>query len=151
MGLDLIPLNFPWEGGSLAGGYPWGGLLGRGISLEGVSLGGVLLKGGLSRGVFFEGGLLGRGKGVSLAKGVSLVGGPLGRGVFLVGGLPGRGVSLAGEVSLADLPVNRMTDACENITLPQTSFAGGNEAVKKSVHYKMSESRALPPPCFSKT
>ena len=22
-------------------------------------------------------------------------------------------------------PVNRMTDACENITLPQTSFAGG--------------------------
>ena len=23
-------------------------------------------------------------------------------------------------------PVNRMTDACENITLPQTSFAGGN-------------------------
>ena len=23
-------------------------------------------------------------------------------------------------------PVDRMTDACENITLPQTSFAGGN-------------------------
>ena len=24
-------------------------------------------------------------------------------------------------------PVNRMTDTCENITLPQTSFAGGNK------------------------
>ena len=26
----------------------------------------------------------------------------------------------------ADPPVNRMTDRCKNITLPQTSFAGGN-------------------------
>ena len=26
-------------------------------------------------------------------------------------------------------PVNRMTDACENITLSQTSFAGGNKNV----------------------
>ena len=26
-------------------------------------------------------------------------------------------------------PVNRMTDACENITLPQTSFAGGNKSI----------------------
>ena len=25
-------------------------------------------------------------------------------------------------------PVNRMTDRCKNITLPQTSFAGGNKA-----------------------
>ena len=25
--------------------------------------------------------------------------------------------------------MNRMTDACENITLPQTSFAGGNERI----------------------
>ena len=25
----------------------------------------------------------------------------------------------------ADPPVNRMTDVCKNITLPQTSFAGG--------------------------
>ena len=24
------------------------------------------------------------------------------------------------------IPVNRMTDRCKNITLPQTSFAGGN-------------------------
>ena len=26
-------------------------------------------------------------------------------------------------------PVNRMTDACENITLPKTSFAGGNKSI----------------------
>ena len=26
-------------------------------------------------------------------------------------------------------PVDRMTDACENITLPQTSFAGGNNSL----------------------
>ena len=53
------------------------------------------------------------------------------------GGLPCRGVSPAGGVSLegglpacteADPPpppVNRMTNRCKNITLPQTSFAGG--------------------------
>ena len=39
-----------------------------------------------------------------------------GRGLYL------NGVSVGGGV----LSVNRMTDACENITLPQTSFAGGN-------------------------
>ena len=27
----------------------------------------------------------------------------------------------------ANPPVNRMTDRCKNITLPQTSFAGGNK------------------------
>ena len=33
-------------------------------------------------------------------------------------------------------PVDRMTDTCENITLPQTSFAGGNEnAVMKYWSY----------------
>ena len=36
------------------------------------------------------------------------------------GGLPGpRGVS-------GTPPVNRMTNRCKNITLPQTSFVGGN-------------------------
>ena len=39
----------------------------------------------------------------------------------------GEGVSLAGGSPWqADPPVNRITDACETITLPQTSFAGGN-------------------------
>ena len=33
----------------------------------------------------------------------------------------------------ADVPVNRMTDRCKNITLPQTSFAGGKyRPAKKS-------------------
>ena len=44
-------------------------------------------------------------------------------GVYLV-----QGVYLAGGVPAQVLPpVNRMTDRCKNITLPQTSFAGGNE------------------------
>ena len=32
----------------------------------------------------------------------------------------------------ADPPVNRMTNRCKNITLPQTSFAGGNKMSLKS-------------------
>ena len=32
-------------------------------------------------------------------------------------------------------PVNRITDACENITLPQTSFAGGNNDVEVTLLY----------------
>ena len=44
-------------------------------------------------------------------------------------------------------PVNRMTDRCKNITLPQTSFAGGNNitisyyierSVTKAKQYQMS-------------
>ena len=30
----------------------------------------------------------------------------------------------------ADLPLNRLTHMCKNITLPQTSFAGGKNVVK---------------------
>ena len=36
----------------------------------------------------------------------------------------GYGIPACTEV---DAPVNRMTDRCKNITLPQTSFAGGNK------------------------
>ena len=32
-----------------------------------------------------------------------------------------------GHMCQACPPLDRMTDACENITLPQNSFAGGNE------------------------
>ena len=32
-------------------------------------------------------------------------------------------------------PVNRMTDRCKNITLPQTSFAGGNELMSRGDIY----------------
>ena len=37
-----------------------------------------------------------------------------------------------GCVARTPPPVNRMTDACENITLPQTSFAAGNK-----LHYSL--------------
>ena len=43
------------------------------------------------------------------------------RGVYLPGGVPSQGV----PVQVLP-PVNSMTDRCKNITLPQTSFAGGN-------------------------
>ena len=86
---------------------------------------------GLEGGLLGEGGLPGGG---SPWRGVSLEGESPWRGVLPGGGSPWRGVSLEG-VSLEGVsqhalrqtpPVNRMTDACENITLPQTSF----EAVK---------------------
>ena len=45
----------------------------------------------------------------------------------LPGGVPAQGVYLPRGVPAQVLlsPVNRMTDSCKNITLPQTSFAGG--------------------------
>ena len=48
-------------------------------------------------------------------------------GVCVVGGMFGRGCVAEGMRATHATPVNRMTDACENITLPQTSFAGGNK------------------------
>ena len=66
------------------------------------------------------------------------------RGVYLPMGLPARGVLAQGGVPAPGgctcpggctwprcmlaytPPVNRMTDRCKNITLPQTSFADGN-------------------------
>ena len=39
------------------------------------------------------------------------------------GGCLPRGVCKGGGLGLD--PLNRITDRCENITLPQTSFAGG--------------------------
>ena len=32
-------------------------------------------------------------------------------------------------------PVDRMTEACENITLPQTSFAGGNNVTNSCIQF----------------
>ena len=50
------------------------------------------------------------------------VNGPsLQEGVYIQGNLHPLGVGWDPLI-----PVNRMTDRCENITLPQTSFAGGN-------------------------
>ena len=42
-------------------------------------------------------------------------------GVYLLGGVHAWGVSVQ-----VLPPVNRMTDRCKYITLPKTSFAGGN-------------------------
>ena len=52
-------------------------------------------------------------------------------GVYLPGAVYlSRGCTCPGGVYLPRYspPVNRMTDRCKNITLPQTSFAGGNNA-----------------------
>ena len=56
------------------------------------------------------------------------------RGVPGLGGVPGpRGVPGPGGCTWSrgctwsGVYLNRMTDRCKNITLPQTSFAGGNE------------------------
>ena len=50
-----------------------------------------------------------------------------------MGGLPRGSASMSayggggvGQIPL--LPVNRMTHRCKNITLPQTSFAGGKNS-----------------------
>ena len=48
-----------------------------------------------------------------------------------------RGVSMSGGGAVSGRetpPVNRMTDRCKSITLPQTSFAGGK--YKYVAHYK---------------
>ena len=57
---------------------------------------------------------------------------PLGRGEAsssLPGGLPTvyMGSAFPQCHGAGRLPVNRMTHICENITLPHTSYAGGNE------------------------
>ena len=70
--------------------------------------------------------------GVPIRQGCTYPGGMyLPRGsVYLPGGVPAWGVPacLGGEYLLRySPPVNRMTDRCKNITLPQTSFAGGKK------------------------
>ena len=60
-------------------------------------------------------------------------------GVYLPSGVPARGVP-AREVYLPRgylprySPVNRMTERCKNITLPQTSFAGGKNSSLSGHH-----------------
>ena len=107
MGLDLIPLNFPLGcgPGSDPPQFPPWVWAWRGVSLvmEGASWG------------------------------VSLVGGCLLGGCLLLGGLLGRKVPPSGWHGEAafpgDPPVNRMTNRCKNITLPQTSFAVGKNVL----------------------
>ena len=69
--------------------------------------------------------------------GAVYLGGVPGLGVYLVGGTWSRGEGVPGPGGCtwsgrgvpAEVlpPVNRMTDRCKNITLRQTSFAGGND------------------------
>ena len=78
-------------------------------------------------------------EGVCTCQGVYLPGGIPARGMYLPGGVPASGVYLlgvylsggctcqGGYLPRYSPPVNRMTDRCKNITLPQTSFADGNE------------------------
>ena len=65
----------------------------------------------------------------ALPGGVPARGVHLPQGVYLPGGCTCQGVYLPREgVPAQVLPsVNRMTDRCKNIILPQTSFAGGNK------------------------
>ena len=67
--------------------------------------------------------------GVYLPGGVPVWGVYLARGVYLPGGVPAQGVYLPRGIHAQGVlpPVNRMTDRCKNITLAQTSFAGGND------------------------
>ena len=69
-------------------------------------------------------------------------GGVHGRGTCVVGGMHDRGCMVGGCVcgrrhawrgGEPPPPVNRMTDACKNITVSQTSFAGGKHGATPSL------------------
>ena len=74
-------------------------------------------------------------EGACMAEGHVCLGGMHGRGACVPGGMHGSmagghaclGACVAGGPCVA--PVNRMTDTCENITLPPTSFAGGQYGI----------------------
>ena len=97
-----MPGGVPGPGGGFA---PRGCTWSWGVSAQGVSApGGCLLW-----------------EGVYLVPGVSALG-----GVCSLGGVPGPGAGVPAPGGCQVLPpVNRMTNRCKNITLPQTSFAGG--------------------------
>ena len=82
--------------------------------MDGLSAAGIP-----SRRVFVQGGLCS----VGFCPGGFSVQGDICLGVILLVDLcPGAGASLSGR---PPSPVDRQTDTCEIITLPQTSFAGG--------------------------
>ena len=65
-----------------------------------------------------------------------MVGGGVRGGGAWQGGMRDRWVCVVGGMHgthAAPTPVDRMTDACKNITLPQTSFAGGKNLYKSSL------------------
>ena len=73
------------------------------------------------------------GAGVPAQGGYACPGGVIERGCTCQGVcLPG------GYLPRYSSPVNRMTDRCKNITLPETSFAGGNYYLwVHNVHFKL--------------
>ena len=84
--------------------------------------------------------------------------GCLPRGCLLMGGVcPGGCLSRGWCLSRGCLlrytpaPVNRMTDRCKNITLPQTSFAGGNKIRKNRISANVVMSRLFIVPAHAKT
>ena len=93
-----------WAGGVCQGGVCPGGCLPRGMSVQGVSVGGVSVQGVSALG--------------GLARGVSAQGGCVCRGC-VPGGVCAGGCLPQCMVGYTHTPVDRMTDACENITLPQ--------------------------------
>ena len=133
--LPVSPSMHCWGGGYLVLGGTWSGgvyLVQWGVPGPGGctwSQGVYLVPGGVPgpRGCTWS-------QGVYLVWGVYLVSGGCtwSWGVYLVlgGCVPGpRGVYLVWGVYLPRYfpPVNRMTNRCKNITLPQTSFAGCKE------------------------
>ena len=118
---------------------PGGGVCSWGVSAC-LLLGGCLLwgvsapRGGVcSRGYLLQGGM--SAPGGCLLLGVSAPGGCLLlMGCLLQGGVPGPGgVSAPGGCTWSGAPPPRgQTDAYKHITLPQTSFAGGNQVAPRS-------------------
>ena len=89
-----------------------GGMHGRGTCVAGDAW----------QGVCMAEGVCGRG---CVWQGLCVAGVVRGRGVMCgKGGMCGRGTCMPHMP-----PMDRMTDMCKNITLPQTSFAGGNNRV----------------------
>ena len=124
------------RGRGASGDASWGYLLpgGGGVSLPGglrargvsPATGGCLPAGGISLLVgLLPGGCLLPGEGGLPAGGFPCQGGSFPGGCLLLGGclLPG------GSPWWETPSVNRMTNRCNNITLPQASFAGGNYMV----------------------
>ena len=112
--------TWPGRGCTCPGGYlprrvpAWGGLPAQGVYLP--------------RGVYLRGGC-------TCPRGCTCQGGVPAQG----GGVPAQGCVPAGGVPAQVLPpVNRMTDRCKNITLPQTSFAGAKKVWGKIMFLHLS-------------
>ena len=118
---------------------PRGGLCPGEVSVQGRSLS----RGSLSSGVSVQGGLC---PGEVSVRGISVQWG-LCPGGSLSSGVSVRGISVQWGLCQGEVPVQGgvsvqgdpspcgQTDACENITLPQSSFAGGKNRFLRSTPY----------------